>query len=528
MIKNIMIIISSVIVAMIVIFIGFSYAAFQTTATQQGQNVITTTNCLSIDIEAENDELDINGYPMEDRDGLNQTPYTFSITNNCNHYMQVDIGFEMASTSTLDPAQFKVALNKSGKGKINHGLFDDYGGGDSVNGGDARILLSTNFESNETKTYDYRMWIDYDQEIADVEDLALTGNIIVTGTIKTKPSGLACTDENHSTPVQGDEYVNGQYTYRYKQESSGGGPTPWQNISTNGWGVILTNKNSTDPVTTAVCATINGLPVVSMKAMFSGSQATSIDLSSFDTSNVTNMSGMFRQISATSLDLSNFDTSHVTHMNGMFMESSVTTLDLNSFDTSNVTDMTGMFQTNHVTSLDLRGFDTSNVTSMANMFASSAATTLDLSNFDTSSVTNMWSMFSYSHATSLDLSSFDTSNVTSMEYMFGGSYATSLDLSNFDTSHVTNMSGMFSFSAATSIDVSSFDTSNVTNMAAMFNGSNVSSLDLSSFDTSSVTNTQNMFQNATTTTGYARAQADADKFNASTNKPAGLTFVVKP
>ena len=28
-------------------------------------------------------------------------------------------------------------------------------------------------------------------------------------------------------------------------------------------------------------------------------------------------------------------------------------------------------------------------------------------------------------------------------------------------------------------------------------------------------------------TGYARTQADADKFNASSYKPVGLTFVVK-
>jgi hypothetical protein len=37
-----------------------------------------------------------------------------------------------------------------------------------------------------------------------------------------------------------------------------------------------------------------------------------------------------------------------------------------------------------------------------------------------------------------------------------------------------------------------------------------------------------MFENSKATTGYARTQADADKFNASTNKPAGLNFVVKP
>ena len=119
-------------------------------------------------------------------------------------------------------------------------------------------------------------------------------------------------------------------------------------------------------------------------------------------------------------------------------------------------------------------------------------------------------------------------NVTDMSYMFYGSQATTLDLSSFDTSNVTDMSYMFRGSQATTLDLSSFDTSNVTSMRAMFRGSQATTLDLSSFDTSNVINTDYMFQDSQATTGYARTQADADKFNSSSNKPAGLTFVVKP
>ena len=54
-----------------------------------------------------------------------------------------------------------------------------------------------------------------------------------------------------------------------------------------------------------------------MYYMFRGSQA-QLDLSSFDTSNVTNMSSMFRDSQATTLDLSSFDTSKVTTMYHMF------------------------------------------------------------------------------------------------------------------------------------------------------------------------------------------------------------------
>ena len=47
---------------------------------------------------------------------------------------------------------------------------------------------------------------------------------------------------------------------------------------------------------------------------------TSIDLSAFDTSEVTNMGGMFTGCSSlTNLDVSNFDTSKVTNMSNMFL-----------------------------------------------------------------------------------------------------------------------------------------------------------------------------------------------------------------
>ena len=98
---------------------------------------------------------------------------------------------------------------------------------------------------------------------------------------------------------------------------------------------------------------------------------TSLDLSNFDTSNVTNMTYMFYDCrSLTSLDLSSFDTSNVTNMANMFMTcSNLTSLDLSSFDTSNVTNMTSMFNNcSSLTSLDLGDFNTSKVTNMTNMF----------------------------------------------------------------------------------------------------------------------------------------------------------------
>lgn len=181
----------------------------------------------------------------------------------------------------------------------------------------------------------------------------------------------------------------------------------------------------------------------SLEYMFNCSQATSIDLSKFDTSNVTNMNYMFFNSQATSLDLSSFDTNNVTSMIAMFNCSQATSLNLLSFNTSKVTNMDRMFSESQAMSLNLSNFDTSNVVSMVSMFFESQATSLDLSNFDTSNVTNMNGMFFRSQVINLDLSSFDTHNVTSMKSMFDSSKIEYLNLSNFDTRNVTDMGMMF-------------------------------------------------------------------------------------
>ena len=70
----------------------------------------------------------------------------------------------------------------------------------------------------------------------------------------------------------------------------------------------------------------------------------SLDLSDFDTSNVTNMDGMFDGCSSLeSVDLSSFDTTNVTDMEGMFVyDAKITVLDLSSFDTSSLTKTNSM------------------------------------------------------------------------------------------------------------------------------------------------------------------------------------------
>ena len=240
--------------------------------------------------------------------------------------------------------------------------------------------------------------------------------------------------------------------------------------------------------------------------MFSGcSSLTSLDLTSFDTSNVADMSGMFEGCSSlTSLDLTSFDTSNVTDMHDMFSRcSSLTSLNLSSFDTSNVTNMRSMFAyCTSLTSINLSSFNTSKVQYMSYMFnCCGRLSDLNLTSFKTPLVTRMDQMFnSCASLRSLDLSGFNTQFVIDMHNMF--SYCQQLktiELSSFDTSRVTDMHSMFeSCSALAELNLTSFNTPKVTTMEQMFRDCvSLSSLDLSTFETTNVTNMQRMFKGCT-------------------------------
>ena len=288
------------------------------------------------------------------------------------------------------------------------------------NSNNIKLLITNNSTSSQNMAFTMKGGY-ITNTIQDITTPSTYSEITLVETPSTNTYFCTTTD----TLTQGLKYVNGQYTYAYKQEGSSAS-SGWSNISNNGWGVQLTDKKSTNAVTSKVCTYINNKPIVSMYYMFYKSPATTLDVSNFNTSNVTNMYGMFAFSQATTLDVSNFDTSKVTNMNSMFSDSKATTLDVSNFDTSKVTNMSGMFYNSKATTLDVSNFNTSKVTNMSSMFYNSKATTLDVSNFDTSKVTNMMNMFQGSSnlKTIYGSSKFVTTAVTNSTDMFKG--ATSL------------------------------------------------------------------------------------------------------
>ena len=106
-------------------------------------------------------------------------------------------------------------------------------------------------------------------------------------------------------------------------------------------------------------------------------------------------SSMFMGCSAlTSINLTNFNTSNVTVMWSMFEGcSNLSSLDLRSFNTAKVTDMDSMFKNcSNLSSVDVSSFNTSNVQYTISMFQNTGLSSLDISNFDLSKVTNTSNM----------------------------------------------------------------------------------------------------------------------------------------
>ncbi|MBQ3306752.1 MAG: BspA family leucine-rich repeat surface protein [Bacilli bacterium] len=430
---------------------------------------------------------------------------------------------------------------------------------------DSSILLKHLLEAGETLTYKVRL--EFKTDIEELPEAATINSSFGVQFVQADDTAIkkrpyyACTFDGDL--VQGAEYTNGQYTYRYMQEygtwNSSSQSYEWRNIDNDGWGVHLSDTSSTDSVTSRLCTSINDKPIVSMSYMFYESKSTSVDTTSFNTSNVTNMINMFNGCSSlTDIDVTKFDTSNVTNMINMFNGcSSLTDIDVTKFDTSNVTNMFGMFANcSNLNDIDVTEFDTSNVTNMSGMFANcSNLNDIDVTEFDTSKVTNMNGMFSNcSNLNDIDVTEFDTSNVTNMGGMFSGcSSLTELDLSGFDLrgassfgaiagnifygtsslkklnlsnmklppdmSHAIFRSGAASSSPIEEIDVTGWDLSNTTNVSGMlgsygsngFGGTGLKRIiGLDTWDTSHITNMSYMFQGLSSLTTL-----DLSSFNTS-------------
>ena len=89
--------VSALVLVGLIIFLFGTYAWWTTTKKQTNRNVVTSA-CLNISYENETGEFNMpDVWPKTDTEGLAQTPYTFTITNECDHKITYEVYLESVS-----------------------------------------------------------------------------------------------------------------------------------------------------------------------------------------------------------------------------------------------------------------------------------------------------------------------------------------------------------------------------------------------------------------------------------------------
>ena len=196
------------------------------------------------------------------------------------------------------------------------------------------------------------------------------------------------------------------------------GVSSLKTLDVSGWVTSkVTSLNSTFSGMTSVTALAVGTTVKSGKTVW-------------DISKVTNLVSTFANDSSlTALPIDDWDTSQVISLNNTLSGLKLTTLNVSKWNTANVTFMGYLFQNDtNLTSLSFTNpdtgtfWDTSKVTSMAYMFYGNASlTSLDLSGFNTGNVTTMVNMFNGdAKLTTLNIGNFTMSDSTVLTGMLTG------------------------------------------------------------------------------------------------------------
>ena len=487
------IVLSVILLCLILIAVGMSYAFLKTSFFGSKTSVLKVGSLSLILDETSGNAITVeDGTPMYDSEGVKQDNYfAFALKNNGTLDSSYTIYLE---NQPLDEGDIRVNSNY-----VRYNLEKDSSVLQPASLEGDQAIDKGIIKKNQTINYKMRLWFASDIPQSE-ENKVFKAKLNIVGNQNTKmmAGNLGLTNDERKSVTK--------IVFQDSIKSIDNESKAWDTSAAKNKTVMARMVPNTDYATT------NTLYIQSNGEIFAnyncgtlfgnlGNLKSIENINLLNTSNVTDMNSMFIwDTSLESINLSNFDTSNVTKMALMFYRcSSLTTLDVSRFDTSKVTNMSNMFGgCSSLTNLDVSRFNTSNVTNMSSMFyGCKSLTELNASSFDTSKVTTMTGMFqSCSNLIKLDVSNFNTSKVTDMNSMFKDcSNLSTLNINNFDTSNVTNMNAMFhDCSNLINLDVSSFDTKNVTDMGSMFRGcGSLTSLNVSNFNTSNVTNMHSMF-----------------------------------
>ncbi len=177
--------------------IGVSFAWFRLYLSQTENNTIASRTCFNTTLTEDTSKISLtDAFPITDEDGLKQTPFTFTIKNNCNSYVKVYITIdstyrESTDTSYLKDNYMKVNISPKGTTTGKSVILGNQTLTDLENNKKGYIIVSTGLKANEEKSYDLRIWMDSAVTTEQGLNKNWSGKIVVISDASKEPPTLS-------------------------------------------------------------------------------------------------------------------------------------------------------------------------------------------------------------------------------------------------------------------------------------------------------------------------------------------------
>ena len=178
----------------IICIIGVSFAWFRLYLSQTENNTIASRTCFNTTLTEDTSKISLtDAFPITDEDGLKQTPFTFTIKNNCNSYVKVYITIdstyrESTDSSYLKDNYMKVNISPKGTTASKSVILGNQTLTDLENNKKGYIIINTGLKANEEKSYDLRIWMDSTVTTEQGLNKNWSGKIVVVSNASNEPT----------------------------------------------------------------------------------------------------------------------------------------------------------------------------------------------------------------------------------------------------------------------------------------------------------------------------------------------------
>ena len=178
----------------VICIIGVSFAWFRLYLSQTENNTIASRTCFNTTLTEDTSKISLtDAFPIIDEDGLKQTPFTFTIKNNCNSYVKLYITIdstyrESTNTSYLKDNYMKVNISPKGTTTGKSVILGSQTLTDLENNRKGYVIVSTGLKATEEKSYDLRIWMDSAVTTEQGLNKNWSGKIVVVSNASEEPA----------------------------------------------------------------------------------------------------------------------------------------------------------------------------------------------------------------------------------------------------------------------------------------------------------------------------------------------------